>query len=162
MIDKSAETVTAVSELATDLYALVVFLHKNCNSDLFEAVGALELTLTQIKLLHHLEDADHELTLKQGAELVHVSLPAASRMVDELVRRQFVERNEDTEDRRMKRIRLTDQGRSVIRRLNAARLIGLEEFVQTLDGAERKRLHDALTQLLHRPDVADCRPEGLT
>ena len=33
-----------------------MFLHKNCNSDLFEAVGALELTLTQIKLLHHLED----------------------------------------------------------------------------------------------------------
>ena len=108
----SNDSVPAVSGLATDLYALVVFLHKNCNSDLFEAVGALELTLTQIKLLHHLEDASQELTLKQGAELVHVSLPAASRMVDELVRRGFVERNEDVEDRRMKRIRLTDAGRN--------------------------------------------------
>ena len=39
-----------------DLYALVVFLHKNCNSDLFEAMGVLELEITQIKLLHHLED----------------------------------------------------------------------------------------------------------
>ena len=63
----------------SDLYALVVYLHKNCNSDLFEAVGALELTLTQIKLLHHLDDASSELTLKEAAELVHVSLPAASR-----------------------------------------------------------------------------------
>ena len=42
---------------AGDLYALVVFLHKNCNSDLFEAMGVLELTMTQIKLLHQLEDA---------------------------------------------------------------------------------------------------------
>ncbi len=32
--------------LAADLYALVVYLHKNCNADLFEAVGALELSLT--------------------------------------------------------------------------------------------------------------------
>ncbi len=152
----------APGPLATDLYALVVFLHKNCNSDLFEAVGALELTLTQIKLLHHLEDASPELTLKQGAELVHVSLPAASRMVDDLVRRGFVDRNEDAEDRRMKRIRLTDDGRSVIRRLNAARLNGLEEFVKTLNAPERSALADALGQLLQRADVAACRPEGLS
>ncbi len=97
--------------LAADLYALVVFLHKSCNSDFFEAVGALELTLTQIKLLHHLEAAERELTLKEAAELVLISLPAASRTVDDLVRRGFVIRHEDTEDRRMKRISLTDDGR---------------------------------------------------
>jgi DNA-binding MarR family transcriptional regulator len=145
--------------LAQDLYALVVFLHKNCNSDLFEAVGALELTLTQIKLLHHLEDAERELTLKEGAELVHVSLPAASRMVDDLVRRGFVERREDVEDRRMKRVRLTDAGRAVIRRLNAARLSGLEAFTQDLDADERRTLATALSQLLEREDLAACRPE---
>lgn len=152
---------TAVaSPLAVDLYALVVYVHKNCNSDLFEAVGVLELSLTQIKLLHHLEDAAHELTLKEGAELVHVSLPAASRMVDDLVRRGFVERNEDAEDRRMKRIRITAAGSSVIRRLNAARLTGLEKFVQTLNDAERAELTGALSLLLSRDEVAACRPEA--
>jgi DNA-binding MarR family transcriptional regulator len=149
-------------ELAADLYALVVFLHKNCNSDLFEAVGALDLTLTQIKLLHHLEDAERELTLKDLAELVLVSLPAASRTVDDLVRRGFVERHEDVEDRRMKRVRLTDRGRSVIRRLNAARLSGLEQFTQTLTDPERRKLSAALSKLLERDEVAACRPEGLT
>ena len=68
---------------------LIVFLHKNCNADLFEAVGALELSLTQIKLLHHLEDRRASSRLKEAAELVHVSMPAASRMVDDLVRRGF-------------------------------------------------------------------------
>src|SRR5206468_2258842 len=126
--------------------ALVVYVHKNCNSDLFEAVGALELTLTQIKLLHHLEVAPHDLTLKAGAELVHVSLPAASRLVDDLVRRGFVERNEDAQDRRMKRVHLTDAGRSVIRRLNAARLSGLQRFAQTLTAAERGSLAQALAE----------------
>jgi DNA-binding MarR family transcriptional regulator len=150
-----------VSPLAEDLYALVVYLHKNCNHDLFETVGELELTLTQIKLLHHLENPDHMLTLKEAAELVHISLPAASRTVDDLVRRGYVERQEDLDDRRMKRVSVTDSGRAVIHRLNAARLTGLEQFVAGLNESERATLGGALGELLSRPDVAACRLEGL-
>ena len=145
--------------LGSDLYALVVFLHKNCNSDLFEAIGALDLSLTQIKLLHHLEDQPRELTLKEAAELVHVSLPAASRMVDDLVRRGLAQRREDLEDRRMKRVCLTEGGRAVTRRLNAARLSGLEQFARTLTTPERHSLANALSELLQRDDIAACRPE---
>ncbi len=145
--------------LASDLYAVIVFLHKNCNADLFEAVGALELSLSQIKLLHHLEDQPRELSLKQAAEVVHVSMPAASRMVDDLVRRGLAQRREDEDDRRMKRVCLTDGGRIAIRRLNAARLSGLDQFTQTLTTTERRSLADALSQLLERDDIAACRPE---
>ena len=148
--------------LAGDLYALIVFVHKNCNADLFEALGALELTLTQVKLLHHLEDQTHELSLKEAAEMVHVSLPAASRMVDDLVRRGFAARREDEEDRRMKRVCLTDGGRTVIARLNAARLSGLEQFATTLTTSERRPLAQALSKLLQREALAACRPEALT
>jgi DNA-binding MarR family transcriptional regulator len=153
---------TATNILAGDLYAVIVFLHKNCNADLFEAVGALELSLSQIKLLHHLEDASREISLTEAAELVHVSMPAASRMVDDLVRRDFIHRREDETDRRMKRVCLTDGGRTAIRRLNAARLSGLEQFAGDLSTTERDALAQALQQLLEREDIAACRPEGLT
>jgi DNA-binding MarR family transcriptional regulator len=149
------------TELADGLYALIVFLHKNCNSDLFEAMGVLELSITQLKLLHQLEDADSELTLKQAAELLPLSLPAASRTVDDLFRRGLIERHEDSEDRRMKRISLTEAGRSVIRRLNATRLLGLEKFTQSLNEDERGTLARALSELLQRPEIAVCRPEGI-
>ena len=90
---------------------LVVYLHKNCNSDLFEAVhGELELSLSQIKLLHYLDGAATPITLKEKTELVRVSLPAASRLVDDLVRRGFMARDEDAEDRRMKRRRSPRSG----------------------------------------------------
>ncbi len=46
---------TQTDELARSLYALITYLHKSCQADVFEAVGALELTMTQIKVLHHLE-----------------------------------------------------------------------------------------------------------
>ena len=153
---------TPDKDLAGDLYALIVFVHKHCNADLFEALGALDLTLSQVKLLHHLEDQPRELTLKEAAELVRVSLPAASRMVDDLVRRGFAQRREDEEDRRMKRVCLTDGGRNAIRRLNAARLSGLDQFTKALTTTERRSLADALSRLLERADIAACRPDGLT
>ena len=137
-----------------------MYLHKHCNADLFEAIGALELSLTQLKLLHHLDEADRALTVKEAAELVLVSLPAASRMVEDLVQRGFVERNEDSEDRRMKRVRPTAAGRAVTLRLNAARLTGSQQFAQTLNSSERANLAAALAVLLERPEIAACRPEG--
>ena len=158
---QAIHTVEATNDatLANDLYALIVFLHKNCNADLFEAVGALELSLSQIKLLHHLEDQPRELSLKEAAEVVHVSMPAASRMVDDLVRRGFAQRREDDDDRRMKRVCLTENGRAAIRRLNAARLSGLEQFANDLKDPERQSLARALEHLLEREDIAACRPE---
>jgi MarR family transcriptional regulator, organic hydroperoxide resistance regulator len=155
----SAAPAATATDLAGDIYALIVYLHKHCNHDLFEAVGTLELSLTQIKLLHHLDDASSPMSLKEAAEYVHVSLPAASRLVEDLVRRGFVERNEDAEDRRMKRVRLTENGGAVIRRLNAARLNGLAQFAQTLSQEEHNQLAGALFTLMQREDLATCRPE---
>ena len=87
-------------------------------------------------------------------------MPAASRMVDDLVRRGFAQRREDEDDRRMKRVCLTENGRAAIRRLNAARLSGLEQFVNDLKNPERQSLANALEQLIEREDIAACRPEG--
>ena len=69
-------TSTPANDLAVDIYALIVYLHKQCNNDLFEAVGSLELSLSQIKLLGHLADVSGPISLKEAAEFVHVSLPA--------------------------------------------------------------------------------------
>ena len=146
--------------LAEDLYAVVVYVHKHCNADFFQAVGALDLSFSQIKLLHHLEEADDDLSLKALAEKVPMSLPAASRAIEDLVRRDFVARWEDSDDRRMKRVALTDHGRSVGMQLNAARLKGLNDFAATLTPEERGSLGAALSTLLARPDVAACRPTG--
>jgi DNA-binding MarR family transcriptional regulator len=61
----------------------------------------------------------------------------------------------------MKRVRITDTGRAIMRRLSAARLHGLQKFTDSLNETERDRLAAALSTLLERADVAACRPEGL-
>jgi DNA-binding MarR family transcriptional regulator len=106
----------------------------------------LDLTLTQVKALCALTDA--ELTVKDLAERLGLSLPGTSRAIDALVDRGLVGRREDTADRRMKRLRCTDTGRHTLERLDDARLAGLETFVATLPRAQRKRLSGALRPIL--------------
>ena len=159
-IASSDAVIATETAFAEDLYALLVYLNKSCSSDLFAAMSHLDLSMTQLKLLHQLELADHELTLKEAAESVLLSLPAASRTVDDLVRRGLLERHEDSDDRRMKRVRVTEEGRRVTRQVSEARLAGLEQFAQTLTPDERRTLGGALhSLLLAREDVAVCRPE---
>jgi DNA-binding MarR family transcriptional regulator len=145
--------------LVTGLFALVSFLLKSGTPSLLEALGDSDLSMTQVKLLCYLERAERELTLKELAELLPISLPAASRAVDELVHRGFVVRNEDSLDRRMKRVRATEAGRMVSMRVDASRLIGLQQFAASLDSEERTILAAALSRLLDRPEIAAFRPK---
>lgn len=149
----------AVSDaaLAGDLFALITHIHKHCTGDLIEAVGTLDLNLSQTKLLHRLQGAGRELSLGEAAESIGITLPTASRLVDDLVHRGLIDRHEDPSDRRLKRISLTESGHAALRRLGAARLSGLEAFVGTLSGPERSALAHTLTTLLTRPEIAACR-----
>ena len=151
-------TAPAVEQsLAIDLFALITHIHKNCTGSLLEAVGVLDLNLSQTKLLHRLESCEHELSLGEAAEAIGITLSTASRAVDELVHRGLVVRREDASDRRLKRIGLTADGHAAVQRLAAARLTGLESFIETLDAAERATLTRTLETLLARPEIAACR-----
>jgi DNA-binding MarR family transcriptional regulator len=140
-----AEAPTAV-ELAQQLLALwrAVLAPRGVAS--YAIFEELDLTLTQVKALTALSAA--ELTVKDLAERLGLSLPGASRAVDALVARGLLGRREDTTDRRMKRLRCTDAGREALRRLDEARMAGVEHFTATLPAAQRKRLSGALRPIL--------------
>jgi hypothetical protein len=82
-----------------------------------------------------------------------------SRAVDGLFERGMVQRYEDPTDRRMKRIRLTELGRSVTSTLIEARLIGMQAFLTSLNEEETGALGHALELILSsHPDIAGLRP----
>ena len=146
------------TDTARDLYALLVHLMKASQPDVFRALGGLELSLTQIKALHLLEIAGGEMPLGRLAESLGVSLPAASRSVDGLHGRGLVERREDPDDRRLKRVRVREEGFAIVRALHEARLAGIEQFVAELEPDVRDRLAAALAPLAAHPAIARCRP----
>jgi len=133
-------------DLATQLLALWRAVAGGDSVGAYAIFEELDLTLTQVKALCAL--SDHELTVKELAERLGLSLPGASRAVDVLVERGLLGRREDTTDRRMKRLRCTDAGRRALERLDEARLAGLEQFTATLPPAQAKRLSGALRPIL--------------
>jgi DNA-binding MarR family transcriptional regulator len=106
----------------------------------------LVLSFTQFKALT--AAADGEPTVKALAERLGLSLPGASRAVDQLARRGLLDRREDVDDRRCKRLSITDAGRELVHRLDDARRDALEAFAQGIDPAHRERLLAALAPVL--------------
>jgi DNA-binding MarR family transcriptional regulator len=109
------------------------------------------LSLTQLKAMHVLSRADEDLSLNGlSDELGGLSLPTLSRAIDALVQRGHVKREEDADDRRVKRLRLTAKGRKTIDRLIEIRVAGLEAVLETLGDDERERLARAIEPILER------------
>jgi DNA-binding MarR family transcriptional regulator len=117
---------------------------------MFVVLGELELSMTQMKTLSMLDDCLQEVSVKELSDLLGLSLPATSRTVDGLLRRGLLSRHEDEVDRRMKRVRLTGDGRAVVQRIVTARLQGLEAYASTLSDDQRGQLMAVLLDLPHR------------
>lgn len=136
----------AATELAGQLLHLWRSIIGTTGVGAYQIFEELDLTLTQVKTLCAL--SGDELTVKELAERLRLSLPGTSRAVDALVDRKLIGRREDTTDRRMKRLRCTDGGRAALERLDEARLAGIAQFTATLPPAQAKRLSAALAAIL--------------
>jgi DNA-binding MarR family transcriptional regulator len=149
----SAPATGSAAELAAQLLALWRQVISAGNVDTYAIFEELDLSLTQVKAMCAL--SLEEMTVKELAERLGLSLPGASRAVDGLVERGLLHRREHDVDRRMKRLRCTDAGRSALDRLDEARFCGLEKFTASLPPAQRRRLSAAL-----RPILDDLRKEA--
>jgi len=145
----------STTELAAQLLALWRAVAGSNGVGAYAIFEELDLTLTQVKALVAL--SGDELTVKELAERLGLSLPGASRAADALVARELVARRECPEDRRQKRLRCAAAGRRALERLDEARLAGLEKFAATLPADHADRLAAALRPIvddLHEPGTA--------
>ena len=141
--------------MALELGAVVFHLLRGSRA--LAAIDERGLSLTQAKALLELgADPDPEpVSVNTLAGALGLSLPSASRAVDALVRKGLVLRSEDPEDRRVRRLSLTSDGRRLVEEVFEARLDGLESFVGGLEPGERRPLEDALRRICERQPLAD-------
>ena len=137
-------------KLAAELLELWHHLMRGSSQQMYALIAELDVSITHMKTLHVLADGGSDLSVKELSDRLGLSLPGASRIVDALMRRGWLERREDPDDRRMKRVRITDEGRKVLDRIEAARLAGLEDYAASLTPEQRTRLSSALSDLPHR------------
>ena len=92
--------------------------------------------------------------LQELAESLGASMPSLSRAVDGLVRKGLVDRTEDPDDRRRRRVALTESGREITDRFFHSRAAGVIEFASGLTAEQRENLDAAIGTLLTREDIA--------
>jgi len=125
--------------------------------DYLSAIEESGLTLTQLKALMALEAGGEEPSpVKRIAEELGITAPAATRAVDALYERGLVERSEDLEDRRVRRIAITRAGRNLVETVISRRMASLEAFAAALSAPQRRKLASAFNALMSDDDFADA------
>jgi DNA-binding MarR family transcriptional regulator len=84
-----------------------------------------------------------------------VPLPAATRMVDGLVTKGFLERVADRADRRIVRLRITQPGREVIDQIHEEALATLAQVLNKMTAEEQKALITGLNAFIEAVTTID-------
>lgn len=96
-------------------------------------------------------DDDAGVRLRDLAERLRIAPRSTTDVVDQLESRGLVERAADPADRRAVRIRLTDAGRGLLRRVHEARRTEAADFFAVLAPADRAELARLLARVAADP-----------
>ena len=105
-----------------------------------------DLTASRLSALATIEDCG-PITLGELAALEQVQPPSMTRIVGRLEEHGLAEREVDSRDRRVARVRITDAGRNVLARSRTRKAAFLARRVGRLTPDERRALADALPVL---------------
>lgn len=105
------------------------------------------LSMPQLSLFMRIHYHRSGCNVSDVAAQLGVSNARASQMIERLVVQGLLERSEDPDDRRAKRITLTEAGEAQVQRVEHSRQQWLEELTSTLSEAQRAQIRDALILL---------------
>ncbi|MCX7513298.1 MarR family winged helix-turn-helix transcriptional regulator [Frateuria sp. STR12] len=112
------------------------------------AAAGVELRFTQFLILKRLARLG-PMSASELARAVELDGGAMTRQLDHLEGRGYLRRCPHEQDRRALRIELTDQGNALWQQLTDCNERVLGAAQRSLGEAERRRLHDYLTRVLH-------------
>lgn len=134
-------------------------------SAVFQATSALaapawidlEITMSQVKGLRTL--AHHTpATITEIADVLKISQPTASQLVDRLVQGGLAQRTEDPTDRRRMLVRLSKKGQQLHERLRGVWRTRFRTWLQRMNTDELEALHrgyDALARIVSAKNSGD-------
>jgi DNA-binding MarR family transcriptional regulator len=155
---EAPEVSAEAQDTAARLGALLRHLFLYDRGNMLRVIEESGLSMTQCKALLELGGmgASEPRQVSDLAETLGVSVPSMSRAVDSLVKARLATRVEDTEDRRVRRVAITEKGKKLVETLLVVRQAGMESFAGSLGAAQRRKLDAAIDSLMDREDIADA------
>ena len=130
-----------------------VFMHRSMH-EFKHAMDEFGMSMSQLSTLMHLHYRGTCPISAIGDEM-GISTPAASQMVDRLFNQGLLERGEHPEDRRIKQIKLTNKGRSLIHKGIEARLSWMKDLATALSPEELENVLVAIPCLTRAAQKLD-------
>ncbi|MDG3009156.1 winged helix DNA-binding protein [Rhodococcus sp. D2-41] len=123
------------------------------------AMADLDLSFSQVRVLFALAECREAVPINEVAGRLNLSVATAGRAVDQLVSDGLVDRRGDSKDRRIKRISLSDEGKSLAGRHIEMQRDVLREFAEGLPVTDAERLLNALNPILEGTSLRAHREE---
>lgn len=117
------------AERISNLFIAVI--EKLVTERALESGESEHITTSQLQALRFLSGYEAPL-MGEVAHGLRISLPAATKAVDRLVKKTLVAREEDPSDRRAVRIRLTRKGHELVRSVTGQRTSRLEHIMEAM------------------------------
>lgn len=125
-----------------------VSMHRSMR-DFIRFAKARELSMTQLGALLNIYHAG-TCGVSDIGDVLGVTSAASSQMLERLVRQGLVTRSEDPNDRRVKNVVLTEEGKYLIQESFHARLAWLDDLAQTLSQDQKDRVYAAFQTLVDK------------
>jgi DNA-binding MarR family transcriptional regulator len=139
---------TDVSDgLCTDIQAAIGALVAQQRPGLSNEVMLLDVPFGQMKTLFILWTAGKPQTMGQLAQALGVSLGSVTGLIDGLVQRGLVRRDEDLADRRQRLARLTATAETRLRRMEHERSVVATRLLRRMQLDDLRALHQGLVAL---------------
>ena len=151
--ESHTSTSTSSAELAERIVSLFASIGRRSNRAAAGSLSFGDLSISQVRLLHILHAAGGQSVGDLAARL-GISAATASRACDGLFRAGLVERREDADDRRVRRLHMTPTGVAYVEHFAAAKLDAVRELLTTIDTDQQQRLFDALAPLVENDGCA--------
>ena len=135
---------------------LVRILHWCCDQTMTEALNKMDLTASQGRLMAFLAHRGEQPTYAKDVEAeFHLSHPTVSGLLSRLEQKDFLELKTDPNDRRSKRIVISEKGLACHERMHATIIENESRIVQGFTEEEKA----LLAQLLQRA-IDNVRPDS--
>jgi DNA-binding MarR family transcriptional regulator len=134
------------NDLARQMLDIIPLIMRATGAEIRREAAA-SFQVSHYRLLKLLQRQPH--TLSELAACQSVALPTMSRTVSVLVKRGWVTRIEDPEDRRRVRLRTTQEGEALLEQLHARLQESLATRLAVLTGQEREQVMAGL-QILEK------------
>ncbi len=155
-------TTSSAEELLEVLESFVGHLHCGAQNAGIDALLAADLTFSQMRTLLVLTQSHDPLPIHEIAGRLELSVAAAGRNVDQLVRVGLVDRVEDELDRRIKRISLSAAGIRLIATFKEGQRRYALDLLADVDEQDARRLIAALRPIVAKLGCPGRSPEEIS